>query len=214
MTSKRISSVNKARIYTMYVDRNTQINSVQRVSSIDKISKTTNQSFHNSDNVLLGASNFYDSLKKLKEQYLSFYKVEKELEDALEEFIKGEDSDQTKIIENLIYRYNIAIDSLKEFDSNFGTNHCKNIHDIILIYRGALKKIGITMAKGFNLSLDKKKFIQVTQTDSKLLAFLFNTKNGLIRKLYNAFRDIKVSPDHGKYHLYPSETSSIIDKKL
>ncbi|MFT9495214.1 hypothetical protein [Anaerosolibacter sp.] len=214
MTSKRISSVNKTRIYTMYVDRNTQINNIQRVNSIDKMNKTTNESFHNSDNVLLGASNFYDSLKKLKEQYLSFYKVEKELEDALDEFINGEDTDQIKIIENLIHRYNIAIDSLKEFDSYFGTNHCKNIHDIILVYRGSMNKVGITIEKGFHLFLDKKKFIQVTQNDNKLLAFLFNTKNGLIRKLYNAFRNIKVSPDHGKYHSYPPETTSIFDKKL
>lgn len=214
MTSKRISSVNKTRIYTMYVDRNTQINNIQRVNSIDKVNKTTNESFHNSDTVLLGASNFYDSLKKLKEQYLSFYKAEKELEDALDEFINGEDPDQIKIIENLIHRHNIAIDSLKEFDSYFGTNHCKNIHDIILVYRGSMTKVGIAIEKGFHLALDKKKFIQVTQNDNKLLAFLFNTKNGLIRKLYNAFRNIKVSSDHGKYHSYSPETTSIFDKKL
>ncbi|MBB6218974.1 hypothetical protein HNQ80_005152 [Anaerosolibacter carboniphilus] len=215
MTSKRVSSVSKSRIYTMYVDRNTQVNNIQRISSIDRINKTANESFHNSDNVLLGTSNFYDSLKKLKEQYLTFYKVEKELEDALEEFTHREDPDQIKIIENLIQKYNHAIDSLKALDSYLGTNHCKNIHDILLVYRGSMNKIGIIIDRDYHLSLQKQKLIQAVKINNQSIEFLFNTKNGLVRKLYNAFRDIKIpSSHHGKYNLNHSSSTSIIDKKL
>ncbi len=214
MTSKRISSVSKARIYTMYVDRNTQVNNIHRLSPISKINKTTNESFNTSENIFLGTSNFYDSLKKLKEQYLSFYKVEKELEDALEEFTHREHPNLLKTIENLITKYNHAIDSLKEFDTYFGTNHCKNIHDIILIYQGSMGKIGIIIDRSFHLSFHKDKFIQTFQHNNQSIEFLFNTKNGLVRKLYNAFRDIKVSPHHGKYSSNPSESTSIIDKRL
>ncbi|KXG74339.1 hypothetical protein [Thermotalea metallivorans] len=213
MTSKKISPANKTRIYTMHVDRNTQVNHINRVNPIHKTNRITNHSFHSSDNYLLGTSNFYDNLRKLKEQYLSFYKVEKELEDALKAFDHREDHHLTIIIENLIDKYNHAIHSLKEFDHYFGTNHCKNIYDILLLYKSLMEKIGIMLDKNYALSFEKKNFQKAVQENSRAIDFLFNTKNGLIRKLYHAFRDIQVPSKQGGYHEYGLESSSIIDKK-
>lgn len=197
----------------MHVDRNTQVNHISRVNPIHKTNRTANHSFHSSDNYLLGTSNFYDNLRKLKEQYLSFYKVEKELEDALGAFVHREDHHLTKIIENLIDKYNHAIHSLKEFDHHFGTNHCKNIYDILLLYKSSMEKIGIMVDKNYALSFEKENFQKAIQENSRSIDFLFNTKNGLVRKLYHAFRDIQVPSKHGGYHEYGLESSSIIDKK-
>ncbi|MFZ5966485.1 MAG: hypothetical protein ACOYVK_04840 [Bacillota bacterium] len=215
MSIRKISPVNKSRIQTMYVDRNSHVSDVNSVEPVKKISKITNNSYSSSDNCLIGASNFYENLKQLKEQYIAFYKVEKELEDALKDFMKDTHDDLLKVISDLIKKYNQALESLKEFDHYFGTNHCKSVYDIVLLYRAPLSKIGIILRHDFFLDIKEKEFKDAVQNNSNNIRFLFNTKNGMVRKLYNVFREIKISPpDNNSYTKHIQRPSSIVDRIL
>lgn len=217
MSIKKISSSNKVRINTMYVNGHTEINQINSISPIKKINNIHNQSFQSSQNNFFGTSNFYDHLKKLKKEYFHFYKVQQELEDTLKEFKNTTNTTNTtnliSMLNNLVCKYNNSIISLKHFDDNFGTNHCENIHDILLSYKVPLEKIGLSIQKNYQLSIDES-ILQIALTDnSNAIKFLFKTKDGFIRKIYNTFKKIKIPTYKDTYNGSSTPTPSIINEK-
>ncbi|TCO80069.1 hypothetical protein [Marinisporobacter balticus] len=213
MSIKKISSSNKARINTMYVNRNTVINQVNPISPIKKINKMYNQSFQSSQNNFFSTSNFYDHLKKLKEEYFYFYKVQQELEYTLKEFIHTDYKDLIAMIRDLVYRYNKSIISLKNLDTSFDTNYCQSIQIILSSYKLPLEKIGINIQNDYQLSLDESTLRSILRDNRNAIQFLLNTKTGFIRKLYNAFKNIKLPTYEEPYNITTEDSSSIIDKK-
>lgn len=212
MTIKKISSANRTRVYTMYVDRNTEVGKIDSVKPVNKISKTHNNNFQSSDNTFLSTSSFYEQLRALKEQYHAYYKAERDLEETIDAFNKEEHEDILAVIRNLVKKYNHAITSLQDFDHRFATQHAKTIYSIVLLHKTQLYKIGITFDRSFHLFLNETVLIQSLKDHKNITDFLFDTKNGFVSKIYRSFKEIKV-PSKEKYSHSSIDLPSIINKK-
>ncbi|AOT68555.1 hypothetical protein [Geosporobacter ferrireducens] len=212
MTIKKISSANRTRVYTMYVDRNTEVGKIDGVKPVNKISKISNKNFQSSDNTFLSTSSFYEQLRALKEQYHAYYQAERDLEETIETFKNEEHEDILTVIKSLIKKYNSAIASLQDFDHRFGTQHAKTVYSIVLLHKPQLYKIGITFDRNFHLFLNETVLIQSLKDHKNITNFLFDTKNGFISKIYRSFKEIKV-PNKEKYSHPSIDLPSIINKK-
>ena len=212
MTIKRISSANRTRVYTMYVDRNTQIGKIDGVKPINRSSTVNSNRFQSSESIYLSASSFYEQLKALKEQYHDYYRAERDLEETIETIKKEEQEDLLSVIKNLVEKYNRAITSLQEFDHHFGTQHAKTIYSILLLYKPQLYKMGITFDRSFHLFINESVLIPCLKNRENITDFLFDTKNGFVSKVYRSFKEIKL-PSKEKYGHPPIDPPSIINKK-
>ncbi|QZY56526.1 hypothetical protein [Crassaminicella profunda] len=213
MSIKKISSSSKNRINNMFVNQTSKINQIHSIQPIRKIKKIDNYAFQSSQNNFFGSSYFYEHLKKLKKEYLHFYRVQQELEDTLKKFIHPAHENFITMIKELISKYNKAIISLKDFDYDFNTNHCQNINDILLIYQPNLEKIGITLQKDYTLSIDETICTRTLKETTDAIQFLFDTKNGFIKKLYHAFKEIKVPSYNDPYTVSSKDSHLIINEK-
>jgi hypothetical protein len=214
MSTKKVTSSNTTRINNMLVNQTSQTNQIHSIQPIRKIEKIHNYAFQSSKNNFFGSSHFYEHLKKLKEEYLHFYRVQQELESTFKKIIYSPHEDFIVMIKELISKYNKAIISLKDFDNDFNTSYCQNIHDILLSYQSNLEKIGITIQKDTTLSINEKVCLTAVKNNNNDIEFLFTNKNGFIKKLYYAFKEIKLPKyDKDPYHISPKDSHLIIDEK-
>ena len=212
MTIKRISSANRARVYTMYVDRNTQIGKIDSVKPVNKSATVNNNSFQSSDSTYLSTSSFYDQLRAVKEQYHTYYQAERALEETIETFKGEEDEDLLTVIKSLVKKYNHAITSLQDLDHSFGTQHAKTIYAIVLFHKPQLYKMGITFDRSFQFFLNEAVLIPNLKNRKSITDFLFDTKNGFVSKIYRSFKEIKV-PHKETYGSSSLDPPTIINKK-
>lgn len=212
MTIKRISSANRTRVYTMYVDRNTQIGKIDGIKPINRSATVNNNSFQSSENTYLSTSGFYEQLKALKEQYHDYYRTERDFEETIEGITKEDHEDLLSVIKNLVEKYNHAITSLQEFDHHFGTQHAKTIYSILLLHKPQLYKMGITFDRSFHLFINESVLIPCLKNRENITDFLFDMKNGFIFKIYRSFKEIKL-PNKEKYGHPSIDPPSIINKK-
>lgn len=215
MKVSKASSIKKSKIHNSYIDRNNTVNKADAVSSITPIKKIQNTTNYSSENHLISYDAYYDSLKELKEEYKSFYHDEQLLEKAIENF----DDNKAKLLKNmkeLLSKYNNAVLSLESFDKAFATNNVKKIKAIIYSYKNELNNLGIYIVRDKELEIDDKIFIDKIKNSENALDFLFEPAKGLILKIYNAFKNIKVPKKDSKSKNYDNrEYSGLLfdDKK-
>ncbi len=206
---KKISAVNRDRISTMYVDRKININRITNIDRVTAIKPINNNTFTANENYLFYSGSFYDQLKELKEQYRSFYLNQQSLESTLKKFdeeIAPEESIQEllTLIEELVHKYNLAISSLSSFEGKLGGHYSHYIEEAISQYQIQLGRIGITLTKDLTLSFNRSSAQNNLSFNPDYVSFLFDHKNGLIRKLFNLFRNIK-SEFQRPNHSYSSD---------
>lgn len=183
------TSLKKSRIHSSYVDRNTYVNKANKVEAISPIKNIQNSSFHSSENHLVSYDAYYDNLKELKKEYRRFYKEEQSLEKAIKNF-KDDKNKVIKNIKELISKYNLAIQSLSDFDRVFKMDNVSNIIEILNSFSGSLNSIGITI-RDILLEVDEEILRNSIKETPYSLDFLFS-KNGLLPNLYSAFRNVKL----------------------
>ncbi len=217
----KISSVNKDRVSRMYVDRKTTVNGVSTVSKVDSVKPVHNEASSINDNFLLFAGSFYDKIVDLKKHYKEFYLNHQDLEDTMDKFKEKKDDESLEeiiiVIEELISKFNKTIKSLKNFETNIpNINFSKEIHETIIKYQSALNTIGIVVIEDETLAFNPSILKNSINFKPDCLFFLFDYQNGLIRKLFTIFRNIKVSTlvESNSYGEAPSMTSGmLIDNK-
>lgn len=206
------SSIHKKRIHNDYVDRNTRVTNASKVDKVTPVNSTENSTSYNSSNYLIASDMFYDKLEELRQEYKNFYHDELELEKAIKN-VKSDKNDNNKLVEHmneLINKYNIAVNSLSHFDRHFNTDYISDIKDIINDFEKELNKVGIKILKEKRLSMDESIFRKKVLSSADAMYNLFRPIRLMIIRLYKVFKNIKVPKDEGydkKYRDY-NELSS------
>ncbi|SCX95501.1 hypothetical protein [Alkaliphilus peptidifermentans] len=222
---KKVSAVNNDRIRTMYVDRKVSIKNVSSVSPIDVIKSTENNTSSANENFLLFTSSLYENLMELREHYKKFYLHQQELENVLDSFKESKyDNSLHQLIqqlEELVEKYNKAFLSLKSFEEKLNIQQfSKSIVDTLISYQIQLDNIGIVLLDDLMLSFNPSILRDNLSFNSDYIFFLFDYKNGLIKKLIRIFKSIKatVPTAASNYlkepHVSSSLTGLLLDKKL
>ncbi|MBM7615781.1 hypothetical protein [Alkaliphilus hydrothermalis] len=195
---RKISSVSKDRIDRMYIDRKINVNRISTVTPVDPVKPVHNEASFISDNYLLLTGSFYDKFQDLRQQYKDFYLNQQDLEDMMHQFKtkKGDDSleEIITIIQQLVDKYNKTIISLRNFEEKLpraGFTH--GIHHTLLEYDEELATVGLTITEEVILNFDPSILRKNVDFQPNCLYFLFDYQQGLIRKLFTIFRNIKVS---------------------
>ncbi len=221
---RKISSVNRDRISNMYVDRKVNINRITNIDRIEAIKPINNNTSTANENYLFYSGSFYDQLRELKDQYKNFYLNQQSLESTLKKF-EEETTPQESLLElltlidELVKKYNLAICSLKSFEGKLGSHYTHEIEAVISQYQIHLARVGITLTQDLTLSFSLSTAQNNLSFNPDYIAFLFDHKNGLIRRLFNLFRNIKSDFQKTNQSYNSDERSSIIsgllmDKRL
>ncbi|MTI47499.1 hypothetical protein [Sporosalibacterium faouarense] len=187
----RTSSIHRKRLHNDYVERNHSITSTGTIDRIKPVNPTENSTDYGSSNYLIASDIFYDKLKALSEEYRRFYHNER----ALEKVIENIDDDVDKLadrMEELVVKYNKAINSLVKFDNQFRTNHIDNIRDILSNYTKELSKVGISIVDQNELEIDLEYFTKNVINSEDAVVELFKPIRVMILRLYKSFKNIKV----------------------
>lgn len=215
---KGVSAVNRDRIDRMYVDRKTNVNHVATVERVDAIKPVHNHSSSLNENFMLYAGAFYEKFSLLKEHYQKFYLHQQDLEKFYKKLHDEGEQDTPdgilKLIEELIEKYNNALTSLKRLEESiWNKQHTEKLHEILMSYQIQLGKIGITIYEDLSLVFSSSVFMNNLAYNEDYLSFLFDYQNGLVKKLFLHFKNIKASslkmlPSYGEDQ--PSSIAGII----
>lgn len=200
----KISSVNKDRISTYYVNRKINNQQVSTVDKLEKINPIQGSMSNSSENFLLFSDMFYGKIRDLKQFYKKFYAHEQALDNALEKFKKNEREEETEdwvsIIVELFNKYNQALDSLKEFEKELGIDHSSKIVDIVRRYRSSLENIGVLLRPGGRLDADPQLIEKKLQENPTHMDFLFYYRQGLLYELNDIFKKIQAKPNQSVFN--------------
>lgn len=214
MTSVSRVSRTKKRVHNSFVERSREIMNTNGVDRVSPSERTHNNTNNPSANHLIASDEFYDNIRRLKEEYYSFYHDEMKLEKAIKNF-QSDKEYISKNMEELLKRYNMALKSLEILDNEFETDHNKRIKNIVKQYKQSLLKLGIEINDNDRLDIDINKFISFIEK-SKDLENEINPVRELILKLYKNFKSIKVPKDNS-FDTYNNEeieySGVLIDKK-
>lgn len=198
------TSRTKDRIHNSFVERSRQVLNTQGVEKVSPSSRTNNNTDFSNANHLIVSDQFYDNLKKLKEEYYSFYHNERKLERAIKNFQSNE-KDIANNMKELIEKYNDALKSLEVLDSEFSTDYNKIIKNIVREYTYSLNELGITIEKHERLKIYEKKFVDKIKYSNDL-DYIINPLRELVVKLYKNFKSIKV-PKNNSIEGYGEENT-------
>lgn len=205
---KRVSSstsIRAKRIHSNFVERNRiVINKATGVDPVDPIRPVKNETSYSSANYLMASDQFYDKLEKLKREYLNFYHSERNLKQAIDEIESDSDID-FKHIKKLIERYNKTIIALESFDKHIGFENVSNIKRILLEYSVHLNKIGISIVRDKELSIDENTFKDALLYSKDDLKPLLSPIRQFIVRLYRGFINIREEHPENSSHSYDNE---------
>lgn len=186
----RSPSIEKKRIHSNYVERNRYVSKASSVGAVTPVNPVFNNVNYSSANHLMYSDALYDNLMDLKYEYLNFYHHERNLQKAISEL--GEDNSiPLENMNNLVGKYNLAIEALENFDIHLRTDFTKNIKDIIHQHKDDLDRIGISIIDEKLLKIDELKFQDLFNNSKNDLERLFDPIQDMILKLYDSFRNIK-----------------------
>lgn len=214
----RTRSTEKRRIHSSFVHRNkTVIDRASSVEAVTPVNPVFNNINYSSANHLMYSDTLYDNLINLKNEYLNFYHHERNLKKAIDEF-KEYPSIPIEYMENLINKYNMAINALNNFDIHLRTNFSDNIEKIIHEHERDLNNIGISIVREKELEIYEEKFKNISIQSKDIVGKLFHPIKEMNLKLYRAFRNIKGPyKEHfdDKYpDIIPGDSSGMVfDKK-
>lgn len=204
----------KQMVHSNLVERMTVVRAANMVNPVDPVDPVKNDS-RTAYNSLMASDEFYDKLKNLRKEYEEFYHDQQELEKAIKE-LEYDDS----IIDNmgkLVENYNNAIESLRTFDYDFGTDYYAKIVNIISDFKVELFRIGIIRGSSNKLIYDREKFKEKLDESEDAFKFIFEPAKGLIIRLYKAFKNIKIPSFEeelsGKYSEHLEYEGIILDEK-
>lgn len=196
MKMRPSNRIEKYRNHNSLVNRMTNISSNSAVTKVDPVDPVSNNPALISYNSLMASDQFYDKLDELQDEYRKFYHDQQELEKALENMDERKEC-LCENLKELVEKYNLALNSLKKFDEQFGTNHRKNIEELLKEFKESLSNIGVTITKNAILEFNEEIFKNSVRESNDALRFLFRPIRGLIIKLHRAFRNINIPKDEG-----------------
>lgn len=196
MKMRPSNRIEKYRNHNSLVNRMTNISSNSAVTKVDPVDPVSNNPALISYNSLMASDQFYDKLDELQDEYRKFYHDQQELEKALENMDERKEC-LCENLKELVEKYNLALNSLKKFDEQFGTNHRKNIEELLKEFKESLSNIGVTITKDAILEFNEEIFKNSVRESNDALRFLFRPIRGLIIKLHRAFRNINIPKDEG-----------------
>lgn len=185
----RVSPVNRSRISNIAVMRQTVVGGVDSVEKPKPITALTNNPSNFSDNFWLSNELFYDSLgEKLKEQH-DFQLHESPMGNENIDYDKEDDA-ILNFIEDIIKKYNIAIDYMKDVDKKAKTDKHFKVAKIVTSHNRPLSNLGITTDRNYHLSLNKEKFLLTSKKSPHHMKLLLDPEKGIIRKIYDGFKGV------------------------
>lgn len=194
---KTVGSVKRDRVNRMYVDRKITVNRITTVDPVDPIKPVHNHTSHVNENFMLLAGAFYDNFSLLKGHFKKFYQHQQELERLFEKVPEEDDGSVEKMIQlisELIVKYNCALRSLKQLESSLANqNQSQRLYEVLSHYQLQLGKIGITILGDQSLSFNPSIFKNNLTYNQDYLTFLFDYQQGLVKKLFTLFKNIKAS---------------------
>lgn len=214
---RNVSNVHKDRIHNLYVDHTTQVTGVSPVDRVASVQGVDNDSHDRHETFLIASDQFYDKLKKLRDEYKRFYHDEQNLEKAIKDIQNSKD-DLYHNMKKLVEVYNNAVQSLHAFDEVFYTQYAGKLVDIVKSFSEPLEKIGILIELNGNFSINEGIFKEQVEKHKEHFAFLFEPLHGMIVQLYRAFRSIKVPKEERYESNYvtapnPDYPGLLLDKK-
>lgn len=194
MKTRSSNRIAKYRAHNSVVNRMTRANSSSAVTPVDRVEPVSNNPALVSYNSLMASDQFYDNLADLQEEYRKFYHDQQELEKALDNM----EQDKECLCDNmkeLVEKYNLALNSLKKFDEQFGTNHRESIENLLGEFKKSLLNVGVTITENAILEFDEMSFRESVRESNDALKFLFRPIKGLIINLHRAFQNIEIPED-------------------
>ncbi|KHF38803.1 hypothetical protein [Halalkalibacter okhensis] len=155
----RASRTKAERIQAAYVNRMTEVLSVDQVQPIDRTKHTKNHTSHPNENHLLSYERYFQSKQQIRDTFRQFYKTEKELYHAAHDLDETSKEILTHL-KNLVQKYNQTIKTIEAFDQLSKTNHLPTICELVSDEKYDLKMIGITTGPSSPfLSFDQTQFL-------------------------------------------------------
>ncbi|SDJ84061.1 acyl-ACP--UDP-N-acetylglucosamine O-acyltransferase [Natronincola ferrireducens] len=192
----RTSTVAGKRVQNSYVNRVRYVEKSDGVQAVTPVDAIKNQTGYYSSNYTLASDFFYKKLEELKREYKEFYHDHRRLEEAIENI--DEESDHLlEHMKELIEKYNKALHSLKKLDEVMSTNNAIKVIDVVDSFKAALGHIGILVDESYTMVLDADVFIDKITNSLDPLNFLFQPMEGLVIKLYRAFKSVKYMAPKG-----------------
>ncbi len=183
-------SIEKKRLHSSFVERNRFVSKASSVGPVTPVNPVFNNVHYSSANHLMYSDALYDNLIDLKYEYLNFYHHERNLQNAIDK-IEKDKSIPLDNMNNLINKYNLAIDALETFDIHLRTDFSTKIKNILLEHKYDLEKVGISILDEKHLSIDENIFKESLLSSRPELEKLFKPIQGMILKLYKGFRNIQ-----------------------
>lgn len=196
--TSRVGSVNRDRVQRILVDRKTVVNQVSRVGAVTPVTPVNNESTSVNENFLLFAGAFYDGLTQLREHSHKFYYHQQALESFYHALSQQgeEESDQELIalMEALVEKYNHALEALLQLEERLHHHAAsEGLRQLLTTYHQELNNIGLTFEHNLRLQFHPAVLIPRLKEDPQCLFFLLDFEHGLVRKLFNFFRNIKAN---------------------
>ena len=199
----KISSVNKDRISTYYVNRKINNQQVARVDELERVNPIQNSMSNSSENFLLFSDMFYGKLRDLKQFYKKFYAHEQALEEVLEKFRRGSQPEEVNewisIIIELFNKYNQALDSLRDFEKEIGMDHSSKIIQTVRRYLPQLQQLGVSLKPNGHLDTTSETLLIRLEEEPSRINFLFIYKQGLLYDLNQIFKKIQAKPNQSVF---------------
>ncbi|MFV8827371.1 hypothetical protein [Alkalihalobacterium sp. APHAB7] len=187
----RVSSLRANRIRANYVNRM----SAQHVSKIEPLApveKGKNNSEQPSENYLDSYDRYYEKLNDLKKEFKTFYHREQELLTAINDL----DIHEQKIVkhtDNLITKYNQALQALYSFDQAVSGQHVINVRQTLQTFQSEMKQLGIHENELGYLSFEPKSFVNFIRNDESNFEELLIQFRQLIIESYKSLTKIRIS---------------------
>jgi len=199
----KISSVNKDRISTYYVNRKNNNQQVATVDALERVNPIQSSMSNSSENFLLFSDMFYGKIHDLKQFYKKFYAHEQALEEASEKFRQNnqhQEADEwiSRMIE-LFHKYNQALDSLKDFEREIGMDHSSKIIQTIRKYILPLRELGVQLKANGHLDTTPETLKFRLEEDPSRADFLFKYEQGLLFELNQLFKKIQAKPNQSVF---------------
>ncbi|RQD69928.1 MAG: hypothetical protein D5S00_05105 [Tindallia sp. MSAO_Bac2] len=199
----KISSVNKDRISTYYVNRKINNQQVAKVDELERVNPIQNSMSNSSENYLLFSDMFYGKLRDLKQFYKKFYAHEQALEEVLEKFRRSDQPEEVNewisIIIELFNKYNQALDSLRDFEREIGMDHSSKIIQTVHRYLPQLQQLGVSLKTNGHLDTSSKALLLRLEEDPSRINFLFIYQQGLLYDLNQIFKKIQARPNQSVF---------------
>ncbi|MFC0469317.1 hypothetical protein ACFFHM_01885 [Halalkalibacter kiskunsagensis] len=203
----RTSRMKVERIQSLYVNRMTEVGSIERIHRVQRMENTKNQTDRPSENHLLAYEHYYQTEQAGKQAVNRLYKHEQQLVSVIKE-LHDSSNDILPQMKKVVQKWNETLTSVNDVDQLAGTNHKLRIHHYFLQNAELFKKIGLTLTDNNSVSFDTDTF--VASNPRKLVLDIISQLKAIIKHDDQAFYKRK-KPNHLRsYEQPPLELKGLI----